>query len=989
MKTIYITAMTLLAILFAPPAYTRSPAPRLVVPHAESPIVLQKLQIDAEISGGIARTTVQMTFHNPNRRQLEGELQFPLLDRQQVTGFALDIDGKLRDAVVVEKARGRQVFEDITRQRIDPGLLQVTAGNNFKLRVYPIFGNRSRTVAVTYVENLGTRGTHSVYRLPLEYGERIEAFSMRLRVVGAGPRTRISAGPIRDAEIWTSGSMREVRLERRNFEAKGTLELEIDHGRGPRMLTQQVGGEHYFYAQVPVGVRTAKRALPPTIGIIWDSSGSGLARDHARELAVLDAYFAAARNADVQLVRIRDTAEPPASFRVTNADWSALKAALQATVYDGATNLGAFKADAAVKEYLLFSDGLSNYGEAAFAPPAVPVHTLSAAPQSNPAWLRSVADRSGGRYFDLTAQTAADAAAGLIAQAERMASITSRGARDLMALSPHPVDGMLTITGILVQPDADIRVELAGPGRRSRSIGFRVRQDTADGAFAGAFWARERIARLEAEYDANRGEILKLGRQFGLVTRETSLIVLETVFDYVRFDIEPPTELLADYQRVRAAQRRPQPFDPKQKVEQVVSMLDARAAWWQRDFPKGPLPSVAHAPRAAAGAVAPPAELRKDAYLTDSQGQVVRSTIAGVCVRSGQWSPALALAECDGDFVPKPRPKPAAKPMVRPKPAKPMMARPRSGAVAGMPAAVWRANAPYRARLREADAAEVYRLYLAERESYHAVPAFYIDVADILLSKGLRALALRVLSNLAEIDLEDRHALRSLAARLTQLDEAPLAVAIYRRVARLAPDEPQSLRDLGLALAALGEAQQAIDALYEVVTRQWHARFPEIELIALADLNAIVATSSTGLDLSRIDPRLLRNMPVDLRIVLTWDADNTNLDLLVTDPNGHTLMPGSGVSYQGGRLSRNLMQGYGPEEYAVREAKPGTYRVVARYSGQTRQTVGAAPVYAHVHVYTKFASGAQTVRTHNVQFDRPYTSSTVTEVTIPGAPDEN
>ncbi len=103
------------------PAFT---PPRLnVAQGANTPFVLQAIRIDTEIGGSRAITSVEMTFFNPNRRILEGELQFPLLDGQQVSGFALDIDGKLREAVPVEKAKGQQVFEDVIRQRIDPALL--------------------------------------------------------------------------------------------------------------------------------------------------------------------------------------------------------------------------------------------------------------------------------------------------------------------------------------------------------------------------------------------------------------------------------------------------------------------------------------------------------------------------------------------------------------------------------------------------------------------------------------------------------------------------------------------------------------------------------------------------------------------------------------------------------------------------------------------------------------------------------------------------
>ena len=58
----------------------------------------------------------------------------------------------------------------------------------------------------------------------------------------------------------------------------------------------------------------------------------------------------------------------------------------------------------------------------------------------------------------------------------------------------------------------------------------------------------------------------------------------------------------------------------------------------------------------------------KSAYLQDTRGDVVKNPY-GSCWRTGYWSPALAIAECDPDLVPKaaPRPTPAA-PAARPAP---------------------------------------------------------------------------------------------------------------------------------------------------------------------------------------------------------------------------------------------------------------------------------------------------------------------------------
>src|SRR5439155_396787 len=98
------------------------------------------------------------------------------------------------------------------------------------------------------------------------------------------------------------------------------------------------------------------------------------------------------------------------------------------------------------------------------------------------------------------------------------------------------------------------------------------------------------------------------------------------------------------------------------------------------------------------------------------------------------------------------------------------------------------------------------------------------------------------------------------------------------------PDEPQSRRDLALVCADLKRYQRAIDLLWEIVAATWNPRFPQIELIALTELNALAATCGESLDLSRVDPRLRKNLPVQTRVVVTWDTNDCDIDLWVTDP---------------------------------------------------------------------------------------------------------
>lgn len=150
--------------------------------------------------------------------------------------------------------------------------------------------------------------------------------------------------------------------------------------------------------------------------------------------------------------------------------------------------------------------------------------------------------------------------------------------------------------------------------------------------------------------------------------------------------------------------------------------------------------------------------------------------------------------------------------------------------------------------------------------------------------------------------------------------------------------------------------QQAIDQLNEIIILPWNDHFAEIELIALAELNTIIvnaAKQGLALDTTRIDPRLIKNLPLDLRAVLTWDADNSDMDLWVTDPNGEKCYYGHRFTLQGGRLSRDFTGGYGPEEFSLRDAKPGKYKIEANFFGN-RQQVVANSTTLQVHLTSDF-----------------------------------
>ena len=132
----------------------------------------------------------------------------------------------------------------------------------------------------------------------------------------------------------------------------------------------------------------------------------------------------------------------------------------------------------------------------------------------------------------------------------------------------------------------------------------------------------------------------------------------------------------------------------------------------------------------------------------------------------------------------------------------------------------------------------------------------------------------------------------------------------------------------------------------------------------------------------------MRHLPLDVRVVLTWDADNTNIDLVVTDPNERLQRYGL-PSYQGGLLSMNFVGGYGPEEYALRNAKPGKYRIEARHSGHRQQVSRPIDPTVLVRVQTAFGTPQQQEKLYSVRLSRVGEMRFAGELEIPGVAEEN
>ncbi|MDB5322594.1 MAG: hypothetical protein JWN40_4225 [Phycisphaerales bacterium] len=1072
MRSLFILPLLLsssFALAQAPQLLVKNPDNPAEKPH---PITLAKADVQLFIAGQLCRTTMTLTFQNDADRVLEGELVFPLPENATVCGYGLDVGGQIVEAVTIEKEKARVVFESETRRGIDPGIVEQVQGNNFRTRVHPIPAKGTRTIRVQYVSDPSAAGDQLVYKLPLQWPGstpeltvEVEAISASAPKVEALPelkfqsdgdhhiaRQRIEKAAIAVPVVATlpAASLKPAVVEKRTHSAVSLENLD------PKTVEQFARTDYYFVAtDLPTPApttTTATRAKAGRIAIAWDASLSRGKVDHAKEFELIKNHLAALGDVIVDVVPFRNVPEAAKTLRITRGDSAKLLEHLAALPYDGGTSLSSveFTRRSRIQDetlpnidyWLLFTDGLSNLGPDLPAKVEAPVYAISNDPRSNHNLLRRLSASSGGQYLNLEALTADQALAGLTASPFSLLSIDAdpKEIADIYPRLPQPVQGRVTIAGRLLAPTATLTLNYGRNGAVTQRVPITlVQAGASEMNLVSRYWAQLKLTDLSANLDRNEIEITALGKQFNLVTPYTSMIVLETLDQYLRHKIIPPKsrgEIYSQFMQQIEQQQAVAQKDERAKIDRVVTMWNNRVAWWNQEFKyaadfkyKEPQQKKEPALATAEGALSEDVvRIRRSDGATPTTGRPAAEARAGL-----RGADTAAAAPAADPIAPAaatpPAPSPAA--VTRVYDARDLAVQvpdfdhapsfslsdqsrqaPRGGgggsgggglfgggggrpehlyrgSVVNPSSAIrangdvnidgvvdaaialrpWSPDTPYLKSLQSAPAEQAYTVYLKERKSYESSPAFYLDCADFF-AKPNPDLALRILTNIPELALDDGRLLRIAAHRLQQLKELDLAIDLFERIVRLRPEEPQSFRDLALALADRADAaivrkdadrarsdyQRAVDLLHKVVMNPWD-RFEEVEVIALTEANRILArvnslsTQDSPLRTLKnpFDPRLTQLLDPDLRIVMTWDTDNTDIDLHVTEPTGETCFYSHNRTVIGGALSKDFTQGYGPEEYLLKKLMPGEYKIQAHFFGsRDQQFVGPTTVQATI-----------------------------------------
>jgi tetratricopeptide (TPR) repeat protein len=1044
---------------------------------------LARADVHAVVRGSLAQATMTLTFANTENRVLGGELVFPLPEGASVTGYALEINGVMVDGVAVDKQQARVIYEKELHKGVDPGLVEHAAGNAFRTRLYPVPANGTRSIRVQYVTDAAGTKDGLAVSLPLGWGTAGQSCTVRVDAPDASAEPSAQGLAFRKTGHGYSaeGELKDMRDDLVvALPGLAQRSVSIERCRRPAVsvedLDEQAQGgdaakrfEHYFIindspsAQAAPAAQSVKR-----VAILWDAGLIRADADKGRELKLLDALLKQWPDAFADLVVFREKAAAPVSFALNNADGRGeIIERLSHLAYDGASNLGdlplprnrAGFSPVAINDrpadydcILLFTGGIVGVGPETMRPGEVPVYAFSDEAQANHALLRQVCRDSGGQYFNLKRRTDEQVVAAVGHEAYSLVSVDSKPdeVAEVYPAPGAPANGRLTFSGKLLAPEATVTLNYGFGKRVTHSESFTLKAaDATDGDLIGRYWAQQKVAELSMRPGENDEELAKVGKQFNLVTPNTSLLVLETADQYVQYRVVPPMDRPEVYKEFLAKieQNKVRERDTKEeKVQQVLAMWDGRVKWWERkfDYPAdlkfatvaadrpplqadlAPVPGLgvpspapaasaavppapaavdsvtaapSAAPSAAPAAPAPGPMLERSARAQQAEGQLPAARPIGASrnqedertaatVNDPSRQEQLTLrSDALADLSSSPRQlsvttgSVAVEHNLSSQPDDVAKADGSGGtADASGPAVTikpWDPATPYLAAMKAVAPDKAYDVFLGQRETFGRSPAFYLDCGDYLEHVGQHDLAVRVLTDVAALKLADARLLRVAAHRLQQIGVREIAIDLFEKVLKMRPEEPQSHRDLALALSDRADAltdlpkdardsgriasdyARALDLLNQVLIGRWD-RFQEIELPCLMEANRIIARINRLKQSGEIadvpvplDPRFIKDLECDLRVVMTWDADNTDIDLWVTEPSGEKCFYGHNRTTIGGMLSRDFTDGYGPEEYCLRKLMPGKYAIQANFFGSRQQEL-TGPCTVAATVYTDF-----------------------------------
>ncbi|AYN00094.1 VIT domain-containing protein [Chryseobacterium sp. 3008163] len=944
-------------------------------------VVLQKLNIETKITGSISTNIVTMVFRNNSNRLMEGRLTFPLPEGVNVSGYAIDINGKLRNAVPVEKEKAKEVFETIQKRNVDPGILEKVEGNNFRTRIYPINANGGeRTVQISYNYELKKLADHYQFFLPLNFDHPIPEFTLKTIVFQTQMTPKLEEKPDGSFQFVKNGNVWIAETHKTNYKPTQNLRVNfLQNDENENVMIQKASdNSSYFLANIIINSNERSKKLSAKTAIVWDNSLSGSKRNHVKEFALLDEYFKINKNVSVNIYFINNTFDEGKSFKINDGNWTELKTYLSQITYDGGTDFSQLK-PIKEDEILFFTDGMSSFGNLNL-PWTISVYTIAASNKVNFNQLKFISTKTGGEFLNLNENDPEKEIRKILYQQLKFLGVESNDSlSEMYPALPQSIAQDFVLTGILKGNQSTVKV-LFGYGNEvteTKTIHLNTEKQSVKDWEISKFWAQKKLNELEIFEQKNKDEIKNISRQFGLVSNNMSLMVLEDVNDYVRYKIPPPAELQSEYNKIVKNNREEREERVQDLMSDAEEMAENLKAWWNTDFsaqqksyPKpnsansadgvndiseekieiiqNVVPEPVAAPKVEAAPPASPVATREvqasqvisaralsSAERSIPTVQALQGQVAGINVSSD----SVSIKKIEEVVV--------------------------MGIKAGGKISIVdvKSDAKYM-RFFESlkKPADIYQTYLKYRKDYQETPQYYFDIAQLLFKNNDKKLGLKVLSSIADLDIENEELYKLLAYKLKQAEVFDKQLWITQKVLEWRPFDPQSYRDYALALEDNKQYQAALDNLYKVLTQSYTQELANrddgIEEVVLMEMNQLISNHKNQLDFTKINPKIVADLPVNIRVVINWNKDNTDIDLWVTDSNGERCMYSNNKTKIGGRLSNDFTSGFGPEQFLLKKAVKGKYKIETNFFGENQVNV-SGPTAIMAEIFINYATGKQ------------------------------
>jgi Ca-activated chloride channel family protein len=138
-------------------------------------LALEEMEITVRIDNGDARVFVRQVFANHTARIEEGNYIFALPSHATISDFAT-WDGPTRlPAVILERKRAEEIYNQLKQQSVDPGLLEMgergaedaKRTSVFSARIVPIPAYGTKRLEIEYHESIPVENLKSYFAIPL------------------------------------------------------------------------------------------------------------------------------------------------------------------------------------------------------------------------------------------------------------------------------------------------------------------------------------------------------------------------------------------------------------------------------------------------------------------------------------------------------------------------------------------------------------------------------------------------------------------------------------------------------------------------------------------------------------------------------------------------------------------------------------------------------------------------------------------------------